>query len=268
MANSKNINATQGKLKQSLGFFVDGVIDNRGYEDKITKAANEAKVRTGVVTKFYHYLDKAEVKLDFNDKKVLCKVLHRFGGELTEYFTPVADRVTFCDKRKEPCVIPRSELHCLVVSINDEDSSEWLLLGFYSNEELVGINPASPGNIKLTTREAVNQYWVKFGFDGLDLRLPEKEKVNIGEYNRDMEEKIPMDTSMGYTKDEIDNKVNYLQEEIDNIDPSGDMSKYIKKDEFLDLFDVDFNYSWGNPLLNEDRITIDVFLKEKNNGDS
>ena len=37
-----------------------------------------------------------------------------------------------------------------------------------------------------------------------------------------------------------------------------DLSDYLKKEEV----EIDFNYSWGNPLLDEDLITIDIFLKE------
>lgn len=214
MPNSKNINATQGKLRQSLGVFVEGVVASQGFDEKINKAVDTVKIRTGVVTKFYHYLDKAEVQLDNSNDKVLCKILHRFGGELIEYFTPLADEIVFCNVRKEPCIKPRAELHCLVVNIHDADSNEWLLLGFYENEELVGVNPAKPGNIKITTRGAVNQYWVKFGYDGLDLRLPDDVSKNVGEYDRDMKEIIPMSPNDYYAKIEIDELLKTYEDRI------------------------------------------------------
>ena len=44
----------------------------------------------------------------------------------------------------------------------------------------IGINPASQGNLKISTDGGTNQFWIKFGYDGLDLRLPGESTTNIG----------------------------------------------------------------------------------------
>lgn len=41
------------------------------------------------------------------------------------------------------------------------------------------------------------------------------------------------------------------------------VSNAISKDEFLSLFDVDFDIELGQALLNDENIYIDVFLKER-----
>lgn len=227
MVISSNITSTEGRLKENLKGIVENVIDNNGIDKKIQEAIDNFKIRTGEVTRFYHYLDKAEVKISNSNQKVVCKILHRFGGELIDYYTPVADRMGYCEKLKEPCIFPRGQLHCVVLNIHDEDSEEWLLLGYYSNKELVGVNPASPGNFKIVTRGGVNQYWIKFGYDGLDLRLPNDISTEVGEYNSDMEEKIPIDASNTYNKEEIDEllksydeRIAYLEEILKKQEPT------------------------------------------------
>lgn len=209
---SKDITVTQGRMEQAMNKGFGKIIENSS--KKIIKNDVEPfKIRTGVVTKFYHYLDKAEVKFDNTDKSVLCKILHRFGGELTEYYTPAGDEI-FDDGRKEKCIIPRAELHCLIVNINDEDSNEYLLLGFYENEDLVGVNPASEGNIKIVTRGGTNQFWIKFGYDGLDLRLPDSITTNTGELDGEMIENKYANSDNVYTKEEIDKMLEDLKEEL------------------------------------------------------
>ncbi len=201
--NSKNITATSGRLNEVMKTTVDKYLGTSGVEEKIIKAVDKASVRTGVVTKIYPYLDKVEVKLDTNKKKVLCKNLHKFGGDLLDLYTPLAESKTFCDKLKEPCIIPRLKLHCAVLSIHDADSKEELLLGYYQNEELIGLVPAEPGNIKIASVNDINQYWIKFGRNGLDLRLPSKTTGKVGGLKENMTE-IDYDNSNLYSKKEVD----------------------------------------------------------------
>ena len=73
-----------------------------------------------------------------------------------------------------------------------------------------------------------------------------------------------------YTKDEVDDILDekyYDKSEVDDLIGSGgggDLSDYVRKDEFLDLFDVDFDYELGNPLVYRDgQLMLDIFLKEK-----
>lgn len=209
---SDNVTVTQARMKQALNQRLGRVIENNT-QKVITKEVESLQIRTGIITKFYPYWDKAEVELDNTDKKVLCKILHRFGGELTEYYTPAGDEI-FDDGRKEKCIIPRAELHCLIVNINDEDSNEYLLLGFYENEELVGVNPASEGNIKIVTRGGTNQFWIKFGYDGLDLRLPDSITATTGALDEEMIENKYANSDDVYTKEEIDKMLEDLKEEL------------------------------------------------------
>lgn len=209
---SDNVTVTQGRMKQAFDKSLGGIVKDTA-KTIVKKEIENLKIRTGVLTKFYPYWDKAEIQLDNSNKKVLCKVLHRFGGELTEYYTPAGDEI-YDDERKEKCLIPRAELHCLVVNIHDEDSNEYLLLGFYSNEELVGVNPASQGNLKIVTRGGTNQFWIKFGYDGLDLRLPDSATTNIGAIDDEMTESEYADSNNVYTKEEIDKMLQDLRDEL------------------------------------------------------
>lgn len=219
-----DITVTQGRIRQAFDKGFGKIIEHN--TQKIVKNEVETcKVRTGRVTKFYPYWDKAEVKLDNVNKKVLCKILHRFGGELIDYYTPNGDFV-YDDKRKEKCIIPRGDLHCLIVNIHDNDSQEYLLLGYYSNEELVGVNPASQGNFKIVSRGGTNQYWIKFGYDGLDLRLPSKTTINAGDMDSNMESLEYASKDDVYTKDEITEIISNFALLID----------VYTKDEILQLF--------------------------------
>ena len=184
---SKYITSTEGRLAGMINKINTNAIE-KSVPEKINKAVNDEKMRTGVITKFYQYLDKAEVKLDNSDKKVLCKILHRYGGEIMEYYTPLNDQSGYDEKLHEPYIVPRSPQHVLVLSIHDSDSQEWLILGYYQNSEIIGYNPAKPGNIKLTCMTGDNQYWIKFGADGLDYRGIEEPTLKVGHVNDEMED--------------------------------------------------------------------------------
>lgn len=204
MVESKHITATEGRLTANFDKLMSKSIENYGVEEKIRTAVDNVKVSTGKITRFYPYLDKAEVKLDHNNKKVLCKRLHLFGGELIDLYTPLFDRYHYDEKLKEKYGVPRSTLHVAVLDIRDADSTEHLMLGYYQNEEFVGLNPAQPGNIKLCAIGGTNHFWIKFGFDGLDLRLPSNTKTNIGRFDDEMEDLEYADNTKVYSKTEVD----------------------------------------------------------------
>lgn len=217
MKTIKDSTITTGRLEQSIEHAVNRVAGPQ-ITQQISNAVEDERLRTGRVTKFYHYLDKAEVKIDHSGELVLCKILHRFGGDVLDLYTPVASEESFCDELKEPCIIPRHGLNCLVIKIHDEDSEENLILGYYENEEIVGLNPAAPGNFKIATRGGTNQYWIKFGHDGLELRLPENGSMDIGEIPDEMENKEYADSTNVYTKEEVYNKTEvYTKEEVDEL---------------------------------------------------
>ena len=209
--NSNDITPTQGRLRAAIDNAVTKPIIPQVLPE-IETAVEKERIRTGVITKFYPYLDKAMVELDNSDEVVLCKILHRFGGELIDLYTPSADSSDYCDELHEPCVIPRASLNCLIVNIDDADSEEYLILGFYQNDEFIGLNPAAPGNIKIAFRGGTNQFWIKFGSDGLDLRLPKAVTLNVGDMDKNMEEVDYADSTNVYTKDEV-----YTKEEVDEL---------------------------------------------------
>lgn len=211
MKTSNKITVTQGRLENAIDRNLSKVVTPQ-IKENVQTAVRSERIRTGVVTKFYPYLDKAEVELDNSDRKVLCKILHRFGGNLTEYFTPTADSKIYCEDLHEPAYTPRGTLHCLVIRIHDEDSLEWLLLGFYQNEELIGVNPASPGNFKIVLVDGTNQYWIKFGQDGLDIRLPRKSSTKVGDYDEDMMDLDFVTSDDVYLKEDV-----YTKEEVDEL---------------------------------------------------
>lgn len=244
---SNEITVTQARMEQAFdkGF---GRVIERNTQKIVKNEIENLKIRTGILTKFYPYLDKAEVQLDNTDKKVFCRILHRFGGELTEFYTPPGDEL-YDEVRKEKCLIPRAEMHCLITKIHYADSNEFLLLGFF-NEELVGVNPATQGNIKIVTRGGTNQYWIKFGYDGLDLRLPDESTTSVGEMDEDMVERHYVELDDVYTKKEIDDI-------IDDI-THGDID--------IDGYDVGFTYSFGLGGI-DDTISIHTFLEKINNGE-
>ena len=220
---ANDVTVTDARMKQALSRGVTSVV-NEKVPQMISRANDDVSIRTGVVTKVYPYIDKVEVKLDHNDEKIICKILHRYGGALLDLYTPSSDRREFCNKLKEPCYIPRGKLHCVVVNIHDADSNEYLLLGYYSNEELVGLNPAAPGNIKLCTITGTNQYWIKFGAAGLDIRAEKKPSMKLGNRERDMVPVDYADSTDVYTKEECYNKTEcynkqevYTKEEVDEL---------------------------------------------------
>lgn len=208
--NSKYITSTEGRLSGMLNNINNNAIE-KIVPEKINKAVNDERLRTGVITKFYPYLDKAEVKIDNKNKTVLCKILHRYGGEIMEYYTPLKDSSNYDEKLHEPYIVPRSTQHVLVINIHDADSDENLILGYYQNKEILGYNPAEPGNIKLMCHDGDNQYWIKFGIDGLDYRGITEPNINVGE-----------------TADEM-NDVNYITDTNFDLDYTNGSLKIVKK---------------------------------------
>ncbi len=181
MKTSDNITVTDGRLKKALQTNVENIIIPQ-INSKVNKTARDAKIQVATMTKFYPYLDKCEV--DLNGNLVICKILHRFSGALIDFYTPIGDE-DYCERLKEPCIIPMETLQCLILDIND-DSDEQLMIGYFLPDEIVGLNPASQGNLKLASMGETNQYWIKFGIEGLDIRSPDIPSTNIGEYDSDM----------------------------------------------------------------------------------
>lgn len=220
MKTTDNITVTNGRLEKALKSRVDPIIMPQ-VTKQVNKAVNDSKFQIGVMTKFYPYLDKCEIEV--NGELVLCKILHRFIGDLCEYYTPVGDE-DYCSTLNEPCIIPMGTLECLILDVND-NTDEQIMVGFINSEELIGVNPAKQGNLKLVSRTETNQFWIKFGLDGLDIRSPETPTTNVGEYDRTMEEVKYTNSNEVYTKAEVDQLIEDLRNEIlgedDTDEPEG-----------------------------------------------
>lgn len=206
MKTVKDITITKGRAKKSVEDAVNKVFGNK-VTDQINNAVENERIRTGVITKFYPYLDKAEVKLDNVNTKVLCKILHRFCGDMIDFYTPLENEKIFDDALKEPAIIPRASQHVCVLKINDEDSEENLILGYYQNEEVVGFNPAKPGNIKIMSLTESNPYWIKFGRDGLECRLSSTPRIISRSSDLNMEELNYANLDNVYSKEEVYTKI-------------------------------------------------------------
>lgn len=232
---ANDITVTDARMKQALSIPVNNIV-NETVPQMIRRATDTVSIRTGVVTKMYPYLDKFEVNLDNSEDTVLCKRLHLFGPDLWDLYTPLADRKEV-NKKHEPYYVPRFKMHCAVLNIHDEDSTEHLLLGFFPNEELVGLNPAQPGNLKLSSLSSeVNQFWIKFGKDGLDLRLPKSTATKVGKLDNDMEDITYADSTDVYTKDECYNKEEvYNKEECYNKNECYNQQEVYTKEEVDEL---------------------------------
>lgn len=198
-----NITVTDARLNKALMNRVEPQFLPK-VTTQINQAINDSKLQIGVITKFYPYIDRCEVEV--NDELIICRILHRYVGDLIDYYTPIGDE-DYCDNLNEPCVIPRSQLECVVLDVNN-DNNEQVMVGYLNSDEIVGINPAEMGNLKLVARTPTNQYWIKFGWNGLDLRLPDNPVTNTGEFDSEME---PIQY---YTKAEVDAIVEELRKEI------------------------------------------------------
>lgn len=194
--NSKNITDTNSRLLTVLNGISQDVYNNQNVENRINEIVQENLISTGKITKYYPSLNKSEVLIDDTNKKVICKNLSFMGGDLMFLYTPVGDR-SFCEKLKEPCVIPRGRLSCLVANINSGDD-EYLMLGYYLRDDLVYYNPSKQGNFKILATGSINEYSLKFGMDGLKLVVNDKiEKKEI----KGMDTIV---TTEEYSKEEID----------------------------------------------------------------
>lgn len=213
MKYSQNITATDGRLINSMKPIVDSVVDSK-LEKEIKKEVDKSKIHIGVVTKYYPYLDKAEVKVD--NKLILCKILHRLHGSLVDFFTPEGD-LDFCNTLKEQCIIPRGELDCLVADIND-NTKEQLLLGFFLKNDVIYTSPANPGHYKISDLSSINDYGVNIGVGAIDLKS-NKGVTFIEGFTADDDKTVEYANNKNvYTKKEVYNKKEvYTKEEVDEL---------------------------------------------------
>lgn len=209
MRTSDSITLTNRRQYDPLKRIVNRIIEDKQIEEIIHKTVDAAKLRTGIQTKFYPYADKAEVKLDHNNKLVVCRNLHLFGGSMMDFFTPAGER-SFCETLKEQCIIPREELHVLVADISNQDMKEMLLLGYFNPKDIVGIKPADPNYFKITDVGATNLWGIEIGNGEIKINTMAGVQYVEGEYHADNTEINYADSANTYTKTEV-----YTKQEVD-----------------------------------------------------
>ena len=230
LGKSSKITDTEARLGNLLNNISTNVVEST-VPQKINEAMKDVHIQTGVITRFYPYIDKANVKLDFSGKIILCKILHRYGGDILDLYTPSSAGGGYDSNVHEPFIVPKALQTVCVLKIQDSDSEENLILGYYQNEEIVGFNPAKPGNIKVTSLlEDGDEYWVKFGKNGLQSKLPYSPNRQIGsKFDEDGFEEVEYANSKEYyNKEEVDellkeyeDRIKVLEEEL-NITPPCD----------------------------------------------
>ena len=213
MKRSSNITATDGRVISSLKPIINSVVDSK-MEKEVKKEIDKSKIHIGVLTKYYPYLDKAEVKVD--DKLIICKILHRMHGSLVDFFTPTGDS-SYCEKLKERCIIPRGELDCLVADIND-NSKEQLLLGYFLKNDVVYTAPATAGHYRIADLGATNNWGFDIG-EG-QIGLDSSEGVTFTEGIRETDNTVVAyaNSENVYDKNSVYNKTEtYTREEVDEL---------------------------------------------------
>ena len=235
--NSQTKTDTDGRLKKLLKTRVgDQILDSTN--KKIAQAIDDASIKSGIVTKFYPYLDQLKVKLK-NNKKVLAKMSHNFMGSIRDYYTPDGDR-SYCKTLNEPCIIPRDTLNCFVAPVDDE--VKWIFLAYFNKDEIVGFTPPGSGCMKIFNFRATNEDYIEFCGDGLKIMSRKPIESNYGEYDDDITQYEV------YTKDEIDEKLDEIKKE--------------DSEDCINELDVDFNLTFGLSGR-DDMITVETFLIEK-----
>lgn len=209
MKNSSDVTVTDARMKSVLRKHVTPII-NDTVPQIVTEAVNENKIRTGKLTKFYPYLDKAEVRFTGGKKKVLCKILHLYSGSLIDLFTPEGE-LSFCNKLKEPCIIPHFPLYCLVVDIND-NTKEQLLLGYYHPTEFTGFKPAPKGGMKIISFGGYKENYIEFSGNKLQIMTSNEVLMEKGEYDNDTTPVERVNAGDIYTKEEV-----YTKQEVDEL---------------------------------------------------
>lgn len=219
MKKSSNITATDGRVIRSIEPIIHSVVDTK-MEKEVKKEIDKTKIHLGVLTKYYPYIDKAEVKV--NNELIVCKILHRMHGSLVDFFTPEGDK-DFCEKLKEPCIIPRGELDCLVADIND-NTKEQLLLGYFLKNDVIYTTPANPGHYRIVDLSATNEYGLDIGVGDIQLNSNEGVTFTEGFVAKENKNIVYANSENVYTKNDVYKKSEvykkslvYTKEEVDEL---------------------------------------------------
>ena len=202
---SKDITVTTGRTKQAFEKMVNNVTAPQ-IQTAVQTAIQESRIKLGSVIKYYPYKDKAEVLLS-NEETVLCKVPHMVMGDFIDFFVPTGEE-SYCNTLKEPCILPRDGLPCVVLNIADEDSNDYFLLSYYTPNDLVGTTPPPQGHVKLSYISATNESYIDFGWDGLKIVSNQPIDSQYGEDEDNLQREEYVTAEQVYTKEEVDELIN------------------------------------------------------------
>lgn len=218
---SRDITVTKGRTKEAFERMVTHITTPH-IETAVQTAIQESRIRLGTVTKFYPYKDKAEVQLR-NDYTVLCKLPHMIMGDFIDFFVPTGEE-SYCNDLKEPCVIPRDGLPCIVLNINDDDSADYFLLSYYTPDDLVSTTPPREGHVRWSCLTATNECYIDFSGDGIEIVSTKPIDSRYGEFDDDLKKEESVKPEDVYSKDELYTKQEvynkqevYTKEEVDEL---------------------------------------------------
>lgn len=220
--NSSNITVTDARVLENLSK-VNNVLNN----DKTTKVVKEevdnAKLKTGVIEKYYIHLNKAEVKLDDSNKIVTCRILQSFCNEFTIKYTPEGD-FGYDEVSGTAYITPRSKMECVVLPTSKSSKdTDYFLIGYFNSDNTPDLITApTMGNIKLSYVSATDEYLVQFGANGFNVitnHLNQYEGVE-SEYKKPIDDLATIETLEKdyYTKEEVDELINNLRNELQGDD--------------------------------------------------
>lgn len=204
---SKNITVTDGRLNKVLDRKINQVINSRKIPEMVDNKINKSKTHTGVILKFYPYKDKALVRLSDNTE-VLCCFLHRMDGNLIDFFTPEGES-SFCEDLKEPCIIPRAELHVMVADVNN-GNDERLIQGFYQPKDITYIKPAANGCYKISNINPTNEFGLNIGRGNVEIKSLDGVNFTEGLFPSDEKDIVYANVEDTAKKEDTSNKVKSL----------------------------------------------------------
>ena len=155
---------TNSRVKNSLNVHFKQFLDDEKIPEQINKKIEEHSIKKGLVKEVYHYLDTSLVELS-NGKQVEAYHLHRTLGNIVDLFTPIGEQI-ISETKKEPCIIPRFQLKCLVAEVGKD---EYVLLGYYNPNMVGSFSPADNGHYLIKTMTDGYQAGLDIFADNIDI---------------------------------------------------------------------------------------------------
>lgn len=216
--NSDEVTVTDARVLQGLKR-VNSLLGDSTTSKQIKKEVDNAKLKTGVVNKYYMDLNKVEVTLNNDGSTVLCRVLQAFCGEFVIKYAPEGD-YEWDSKLTAGYVVPRIKMNCVVLPTdNNEKSTDYFLIGYYHESDVPDyVKAPSMGNIKLSYISACDEYLVQFGYNGFNVisnHVNQYEGEQM-EYARPIDDLASKETLTKdyYTREEVDQLIKDLKIEL------------------------------------------------------